>query len=101
MFTLQVGYPVRNYDEWMELFDKDPIGRAASGARSYRAFRDAEDRNYVVVHLDFDTKDDAAAFLERLRSLVWNNPDVMAPLLAGSPTARILEEVVGEVLAAD
>jgi quinol monooxygenase YgiN len=98
MFTLQAGYQVRDYDEWVELFDRDRIGRAASGVRSYRVFRDVEDGNYVVVHLDFDTKDEAAAFLERPCDLVWNNPDVMPPLLAGPPAVRILEEVVAEVL---
>jgi hypothetical protein len=96
MFTLQVGYPVRDYDAWKQVFDKDPAGRAASGARSVRVFRDTDDGNNVAVHLDFDTKDAAAAFLERLRANVWNNPDVMEPLMAGSPTALILEQVASE-----
>ncbi|MFD1212552.1 putative quinol monooxygenase [Arthrobacter sp. GCM10027362] len=99
MFTLQAGYQVRDYAEWKRMFDRDPAGRAASGARSFRVFRDADDGNYVVVHLDFDTRDAANAFLERLRSQVWNDPDVMEPLLLGTPTARILEQVAGEVLA--
>ena len=96
MFTLQVGYPVRDYAAWKQVFDKDPAGRAASGARSVRVFRDTDDENNVAVHLDFDTKDAAAAFLERLRAHVWNNPDVMEPLMAGSPTARIMEQVASE-----
>ena len=78
------------------MFDSDPAGRAASGARSIRVFRDTEDGNSVAVHLDFDTKDAAATFLERLRSQVWDNPEVMKPLMAGSPTARILEQVGSE-----
>ena len=96
MFTLQVRYPVRDYAAWKQAFDSDPAGRAASGARSIRVYRDADDENDVAVHLDFDTKDAAAAFLERLRANVWDNPDIMEPLMAAPPTARILEQVASE-----
>jgi hypothetical protein len=100
MFTLQIGYPVRDYAEWKKVFDSDPAGRAASGARSVRVFRDTDDRNNVAVLLDFDTKDAATVFLERLRSQVWDNPDVIGQLMSASPTARILEEVAREGQAA-
>ncbi|NKX55506.1 hypothetical protein [Arthrobacter mobilis] len=100
MFTMQVGYSVRDYAAWKELFDKDPVGRAASGARSYRIFRDSDDENYVVVHLDFDTRDAAASFLEKLRSQVFNNPDAMATIIDGPPSVRILEEAASERLSA-
>ena len=83
-----------------EVFDSDPAGRAASGARSVRLFRDTEDLNSVAVLLDFDTKDAATAFLERLRSQVWDKPEVIGQLLSASPTARILEEVAREGQAA-
>ena len=69
---------------------------AASGARSVRVFRDTEDQNSVVVLLDFDTKDAATGFLERLRSQVWDKPEVIGQLMSASPTARILEEVARE-----
>lgn len=42
--------------------------------------------------LDFDTKDVATVFLERLRSQVWDNPEVSGQLTSAAPTARILEE---------
>ena len=96
MFTLQIGYQVRDYGAWKEVFDRDPAGRAASGARSVRVFRDAEDQNSVAVLLDFDTKEAAAAFLERLRSQVWDKPEVIGQLVSASPTARVLEEVARE-----
>ncbi|WP_427132157.1 hypothetical protein [Pseudarthrobacter sp. S9] len=98
MFTLQIGYPVRDYAAWKQVFDSDPAGRAASGARSVRVFRDTDDGNNVAVHLDFDKKEAAATFLERLRAQVWENPVLMEPLMAGSPTARILEQVASENL---
>ena len=96
MFTLQISYPVRDYGAWKAVFDSDPAGRAASGARSVRVFRDTEDQNSVAVLLDFDTKDAATGFLERLRSQVWDKPEVIGQLMSASPTARILEEVARE-----
>ena len=96
MFTLQISYPVRDYEAFKKVFDSDPAGRVASGARSVRLFRDTEDQNSVTVLLDFDTKDSANAFLERLRSDVWDNPDVIGQLMTAAPTARILEETARE-----
>ncbi|MDQ0864902.1 hypothetical protein [Arthrobacter globiformis] len=100
MFTLQIGYPVRDYEAWKKVFDTDPAGRAASGARFVRVFRDADDQNSVAVLLDFDSKDAATGFLEKLRSQVWDKPDVIGQLMTASPTARILEEVAREGQAA-
>ena len=100
MFTLQTSYPVRDYEAWKKVFDTDPAGRAASGARSVRVFRDTDDQNGLVVLLDFDTKEAATAFLEKLRSEVWDKPDVMGQLMSAPPTARILEEVAREGQAA-
>jgi hypothetical protein len=96
MFTLQISYSVREFEAFKKVFDTDPAGRAASGARLVRLFRDTEDQNSVGVLLDFDTKDAAAGFLEKLRSKVWDNPEVMGQLMTSAPTARILEEVARE-----
>ena len=96
MFTLQISYPVRDYEAFKKVFDSDPAGRAASGARSVRLLRDTDDQNSVAVLLDFDTKDAANAFLERLRSDVWENPEVIGQLMTAAPTARILEETARE-----
>jgi len=48
------------------------------------------DPNYVVVNLDFDTVDEANAFLQLLETVVWSSP-AKAPALAGSPGASVLE----------
>lgn len=101
MFTLQISYPVRDYAAWKKVFDSDPAGRAASGARSIRVFRDTDDQNSVAVLLDFDAKEAATVFLERLRSQVWDKPEVIGQLMSAAPTARILEEVAREGQAAD
>lgn len=96
MFTLQISYPVQDYEAFKKVFDTDPAGRAASGARLVRLFRDTADQNSVTVLLDFDTKDAATLFLERLRSDVWDKPEVIGQLMTASPTARILEETARE-----
>lgn len=96
MFTLQISYPVRDYEAFKKVFDSDPAGRAASGARSVRLLRDTEDQNSVAVLLDFDTKDAATVFLERLRTDVWENPEVIGQLMTAAPSARILEETARE-----
>ena len=59
-------------------------------------FRDTEDQNSVTVLLDFDAKDAATDFLERLRSQVWDKPEVIGQLVTAPPTARILEEAARE-----
>jgi hypothetical protein len=96
MFTLQISYPVQDYEAFKKVFDTDPVGRAASGARLVRVFRDTEDQNGVTVLLDFDAKDSANAFLERLRSDVWDKPELVGQLMTAAPTARILEETARE-----
>jgi hypothetical protein len=44
----------------------------------------------VVIDLDFETKDQAGAFLAFLKRQVWETPE-NAPALAGTPSALILE----------
>ena len=50
----------------------------------------------MAVLLDFDTKDAATVFMEKLRSQVWNKPEVIGQLMMAAPTARILEDVARE-----
>lgn len=67
MHTLQVEYPVLDFDTWKAAFDSDPGNRAQAGVRQYRVYRLVDDPAYVVVSLDFDTVAEAAAFHEILR----------------------------------
>ncbi|HEX6275244.1 MAG TPA: hypothetical protein VFZ53_19525, partial [Polyangiaceae bacterium] len=79
-------------------FERDPIGRAASGVRRYRVYRPTDDPKYVVIDLDFDGPAEAAAFREKLEG-VWRNAELSpglerAPGASGSgPRARLLEVV--------
>jgi hypothetical protein len=51
-----------------------------------------DDPQYVVVELDFGSRDEAEGFLAKLRQNVWSSPDAV-PVLAGSPETRIVELV--------
>ena len=69
MPILQIEHAVRDFDAWRRAFDRDPVGRAEGGVRSYRILRDTNDPNFVVIHLDFETLDEAEAFRARLEQL--------------------------------
>lgn len=88
MTILQVEHAVPDFERWNEGFASDPVGRQQGGVRRYRVARPADDPNYVVIDLEFDTQPEAEAFLERLRAL-WSR--VMGEGLIGEPQARILE----------
>jgi hypothetical protein len=91
MTTVHIEHPIRDFETWKAAFDRDPAGRERSGVRRYRILRPVDDPNYVMIDLDFDSVSAAEAFLVAMRT-VWQSP-AAAPALAGSPQARIVEEV--------
>ena len=54
-----------------------------------------DDPKYIVVDLDFDTIDEAEAFLRFLNTQVWGIQE-NSPALAGTPQTMILEPVATE-----
>jgi hypothetical protein len=99
--TLKIEHPIVDFETWRRAFDRDPVGREASGVRGYRIFRPTDDPKYVLVDLDFDDPARARAFLEKLE-VVWSRADLSPGLDRGpgSPggalpnaRARILTEV--------
>ena len=96
--TLKIEHAIVDFETWKAAFERDPVGRQASGVRRYRVFRPTDDPKYIVVDLDFDDRVQAQAFLEKLEG-VWNRVDLSpglarAPGSAGEkPRGRILEEV--------
>lgn len=91
MPIVQIEHPVKDYDTWKAAFDRDPIGRAASGVRRYRIFRPTDDPRYIAVDLEFDGLPEAQACETALRAL-WRSPQA-ASTLAGTPLARIVDTV--------
>ncbi len=90
MHILQIEHGTRDFETWKKAFDSDPVGREAGGVRGYRVSRLGDDPNHAVVDLEFDSSDEAEAFLEKLREL-WRR--VGDDLGLEGPDGRILEVV--------
>jgi len=76
---LNIRFP--DFNGWKNAFDSDPIGRRKSGVKRYRVYRPADDPNYVIIDLEFDTLNDAQTMLTALRKL-WNKVEgtvIVAP----------------------
>src|SRR5262245_12661591 len=79
MATLQILNQVRDFETWKTAFDSYERFRADNGVRRYRVLRSVTEPERVVVHLDFDTDEDATAFLPRL-ARIWATPRSQAEL---------------------
>lgn len=90
MTTLHIEHPITDYDTWRAAFDAFAVVRREAGAVAERVARPVDDPRYIVVGLDFDTTEHAAAFLLFLETQVWSSPS-SAPALVGRPRTAILE----------
>jgi hypothetical protein len=88
---VQLEHPIRDFETWKAAFDRDPVGRQASGVRRYQIYRPTADRNFVAVDLEFDTQKEAEAFEVALQAL-WRSAEA-APALGGTPRVRIVDVV--------
>jgi len=87
MTILHIEHKVPSFDGWKKAFDSDPIDRKKSGVRAYHVYRPADDPNYVIIHLEFNTAGEAEATLAALRKL-WVNVEGKVMM---NPQTRILE----------
>jgi hypothetical protein len=92
MVTLHIEHPITDYPTWRGAFDGFAEVRRENGVRAERVGRPMGEPNAIVVDLDFDTADAAAAFLAFLESVVWTSPDA-SPALAGRPRTVIVEAI--------
>lgn len=90
MPVLQIEHKVRDFERWKEAFDGDPVGRQQGGVRRYRIAHLADDRNHVLIELEFDSNDEAETFRTGLQQL-WGR--VGDNLGLEGPQARIIETV--------
>jgi hypothetical protein len=89
MYMLRIEHPVPNFDGWKKAFDNDPVGREKSGVRRYQILRAADDPNYVMIDLEFDSMAQAEALLAAMR-VVWSRVE---GTIMTNPKARIVEAV--------
>ncbi|MBI3964433.1 MAG: hypothetical protein HY329_02270 [Chloroflexi bacterium] len=89
MPTLRIEHQVPTYDGWKQAFDSDPVGRERSGVRRYSIMRGIDDPNYVLIDLEFDSREEAEALLAAMRQ-VWSRVQGSVIL---EPHARIVETV--------
>lgn len=89
MPTLHIEHPTPDYNTWKRAFDSDPAGRQRSGVRRYRISRAVDDPNYVMIDLDFDTREQAEGLLRAMQS-IWGRSD---HTVTRNQQARIVEVV--------
>ena len=92
MTTLHIEPPVTDFSTWKQAFDGFAALRRSARVRGHVVRRPVDDPCYVLIDLDFDTTQDAAAFLEVLRRRIWALP-ANSPALAGEPITRLLTTV--------
>lgn len=64
MSVLVIQHPARDFEAWKKAFDSDPAGRAKNGVTHHTIYRPRDDPNYVVVSLEFSTREQAQRFLD-------------------------------------
>jgi hypothetical protein len=92
MTTLRIEHAITDYQLWKKAFDGFAEARARAGVRSCAIRLPADDPNYLMLDLEFDTAGVAETFAEFLVQHVWSSP-ASSPGLAGAAKTRILELV--------
>ena len=90
MPTLHIEHAITDFDTWVAAFRSFGDARRSAGVRQAHVRRPIDDRQFVVIDLDFDTREEANAFLNFLETVVWQNP-ANSPALKGVPRTMVLE----------
>ncbi len=90
MATLHIEHAITDYEIWRAAFDRLADVRRNAGVVSGRVARPVDDPGYIVVTLDFDTREHATGYLRFLETRVWASPEA-APALKGRPRTAVLE----------
>lgn len=89
MIVLRIEHKVANFEGWKKAFDSDPVGRKQSAVRRYTIFQSADDPNFVIIDLEFDTAQQAEQMLTGLRKM-WGQ--IEGKVVFG-PQTRILTKI--------
>jgi hypothetical protein len=89
MPIVRIEHRVPDIGRWKQAFDSDPANRKGSGVRRYSILRLHDEPNRVMIDLEFETVEEAGAFLTRMKT-IWNGP---GKNLVEGPSGRIAEVV--------
>lgn len=96
MTVLRIEHPVSDFTAWKRTFDSFAERRQSGGVRHYQVLRLADDPNYVLIDLAFDSRTAAEAFLAFLRG-IWQSATA-GQVLRAAPQVRIAEVAESEQL---
>ncbi|MFN2602185.1 MAG: hypothetical protein ABR582_05450 [Gemmatimonadaceae bacterium] len=89
MPVVRIEHKVASFDKWKQAFDSDPANRKASGVRRYQVGRLQNDRDYVMIDLEFETNREAEAFVQTMQR-IWEGP---GKAVMQNPRALIVDVV--------
>ena len=87
MPIVRIEHAVPSFEKWKHAFDSDPANRKGSGVRRYQILRLQDDPNYVLIDLEFDSINEAEAFLRTMQR-IWGGP---GKAVMQNPNARIVD----------
>jgi hypothetical protein len=90
MTTLHIEHPITDFTIWRAAYGRFADRRRQAGVTAERVMQPVDDARYVVVDLEFPSRERAQRFLDFLESAVWASRDA-SPALAGTPRTRLLE----------
>ncbi len=90
MPTLLIEHSIIDFDTWHDAFARFADRRKEGGVLHERIMQPIGDPLYVLIDLEFGTREAAQRFLEFLENRVWSSP-ANSPALVGSPQARIAD----------
>jgi quinol monooxygenase YgiN len=72
MAHLIVIHKIQDYATWKPVFDEHTTTRAAAGSKGGSLYRDADDPNNVVLTFEWDSRENAEAFInsDNLREIM-------------------------------
>ncbi len=90
MPTLLIEHSISDFGTWRDAFTRFAERRKEGGVLRERIMQPIDDPHYVLIDLEFATREAAQRFLEFLETRVWSIP-ANSPALIGSPRTRIVD----------
>jgi heme-degrading monooxygenase HmoA len=84
MAHIIVWHQVEDFDQWKSKFDEHGQTRGAAGSKGGTVYRSSDDSNEVVVVLEWDSKENAQAFMasQDLETVMANAGVTGQPMVA-------------------